>query len=836
MKRVDNKSQKQFTTSLEQGLSSKEVQKRISEYGYNEIPEIKVSRITRFAKKFWSPIPWMLEITIVLTWLLGNYIATIIVFGLLIFNSIVSFAQEEKANSALDFLKQKLRITARVKRDGKWIMIPARELVPGDVVRARAGDFVPADVEVAEGNVEVDQSALTGESLTVEKNIKDVLFSGSTIKRGEITGVVTSTGTKTYFGRTVELVQIAKPKSHMEELIVNVVRWLVIMVGALLLIALAFTVLQSMNLYRTLLSELILLLSAVHVALPTIFTISMTLGSLGLTSLYGILPLAVILLVSAVPVALPTFFTISMTLGSLELVRKGVLVTRLSASEDSASMDVLCVDKTGTMTMNKLSVTDIIALEDYKKEDVILYGALASEEANQDPIDLAFVSAARNMQISLDSYSQKNFVPFDPSTRRTEATIEKDGQRFLVMKGAISAIASLSKDCREECLRMDKDVEGLSAKGYRVLAVAEGPTKDSVNLVGVVALYDKPRPDSSNLVRELKELGVSVKMLTGDAQPIAKEVAEQVGLGDNITKMSDLKNIKREDKRGRIIEDSEGFAEIYPEDKYNIVKSLQKRNHIVGMTGDGINDAPALKQAEVGVAVSDATDVAKESASLVLTTEGLEGIVDAVKNGRKIYQRIVTYTSNKIVKTFQVAVFIILAYLLTGQYVVSVFSMVLFLFLVDFVTISISTDNARYSSKPDKWNVGALVKLSVFLGILMIIESMILLYIGEYFGLYNNANQLYTFTLDFLVFFGLFNVIILRERKHFWNSKPSKTLALSILLDVIVVSIISILGLYELAPISIIAILVVLAFTLASCLLVNDFAKVFVVRKLGMGT
>jgi H+-transporting ATPase len=797
MKGFKNKSLEQFTANLERGLSSKEVQKRINEYGYNEIPEIRKRPITIFAKKFWGPIPWMLEITIVLTGLLGKYFEMAIISALLIFNAIIGFAQEKKANSALDFLKQKLRITARVKRNGKWILILARELVPGDVVRLRAGDFVPADVEVAEGTAEVDQSALTGESLSVEKNIKDVLFSGSTIKRGEITGVVTSTGKNTYFGRTVELVQIAKPKSHMEEVIVKVVKWLVIMVGVLLLIALAFTILKGMN-------------------------------------VYGILPLALVLLVSAVPVALPTMFTISMALGSLELARKGVLVTRLSASEDSASMDVLCVDKTGTMTMNQLSVTEIIALKDYKKEDVILYGALASQEANQDPIDLAFVSAARNMQISLDSYSQKKFVPFDPSTRRTEATIEKDGQKFLVIKGAINAIASLSKYCREECSRMEKGVESLSARGYRVLAVAEGSTKNNLRLVGVVALYDKPRPDSHTLIRELKELGISIKMLTGDAQPIAKEVAEQLGLGDKITKMSDLKDIPREDKCSRIIEESNGFAEIYPEDKYHIVQSLQKRKHIVGMTGDGVNDAPALKQAEVGIAVSNATDVAKKSASLVLTTEGLEGIVDSVKSGRRVYQRIITYTLNKIVKTFQVAVFIILAFLLTGQYVVSVFSMVLFLFLVDFVTLSISTDNVRYSSKPDKWNVTALVKVSVFLGILMIVESMILLYIGTYFGLYNNTNQLYTFVLDFLVFFGLFNVIILRERKHFWNSNPSKILALSILLDVIIVSLISIRGLYELAPIGIVGTLVIFAFALASCLLVNDSIKVFLIRKFGV--
>lgn len=797
MKRSDDGPVKQFTTNLEKGLSLKEVQKRIGEYGYNEVPEIKQRRITRFARNFWGSIAWMLEITILLCLLLVKYFEATVVAFLLIFNSVIGFAQEEKANSALDFLKQKLKINAKVKRDGKWTMIPARELVPGDIIRLRAGDFVPADVEVAEGTVEVDQSALTGESVSVEKNIKDVIFSGSTIKRGEITGVVTSTGPKTYFGKTVELVQIAKPKSHMEEMIRKVTKWLIVMIGILLLIEFAYAILNGIN-------------------------------------LLAILPLAVVLLMSAVPVALPTMFAISMALGSLELAKKGVLVTRLSANEDSASMDVLCVDKTGTMTMNKLSITDIKAVEDYKKEDVILYGALASQEANQDPIDLAFISEARNRKIPLDSYSQKNFVPFDPSTRRTEATVERDGQKFLVTKGAINAIASLSNNCQEECLRLEKDVEDLSSRGYRVLAVAKGTEKNSTRVVGIVALYDKPRLDSPTLVKELRELGISVKMLTGDAQPIAKEIAEQLGLGSNTTKMSDLKDTKNENKLSRIIEQSECFAEIYPEEKYHIVESLQKSNHTVGMTGDGVNDAPALKQAEVGIAVSNATDAAKESASLVLTTEGLGGIVDSVKAGRRIYQRILTYTLNKIVKTFQVAVFIILAFLVTGQNVVSLFSITLFLFLVDFVTISLATDNAMYSLKPNKWDVKAMVKLSVVLGVLMIVESMILLFIGNYFELYNNNNELYTYVLDFLVFFGLFSVIILRERRRFWKSKPSKILTLSILLDVIVVSLISILGLYELAPIGIIGTLVVFTLTLAFCLLVNDFVKVFLIRKFGL--
>ena len=797
MKEVENSSSKQFTTDLENGLTLEEVQKRISQYGYNEVPERRVSPVTRFAKKFWGITPWMLAVTIMLTWLIGKYLETYIVIGLLFFNAILGFVQEEKADTALTFLRQKLRINARVKRNRKWAIIPARELIPGDVIRLRAGDFVPADVKVAEGNVEVDQSALTGESLMVERKITDTLFSGSTVRRGEITGIVISTGTKTYFGRTVELVQMAKPKLHMEEVTSTVVRWLLIMVSALLSMGIALTILKGM-------------------------------------SLIEILPLAVVLLVSAIPVALPTMITLSMALGSLELAKKGALITRLSASEDAATMNVLCVDKTGTITMNKLAVTEVTPVGGYSKEDVILYGALASQEANQDPIDLAFVSAAKNMQISFNGYVQKEFVPFDPSTRRTEATIEKDDQQFFVLKGAVSTVAHLCKNGLEELSKVEKDVENLSAKGYRVIAVAESVTKDNIKFVGIAALYDRPRPDSPKLINELKGLGISVKMLTGDALPIAKEVAEQLGLGANITRISNLKAGVKEDKSYQVMEESNGFAEIYPEDKYLIVKGLQKRGHVVGMTGDGVNDAPALKQAEVGIAVSNATDVAKKSASIVLTTEGLEGIVDLVKTGRVIYQRIITWVLNKIVKTFQIVVFVIVAFIITGEFVVSIFSMILFLFLTDFVTLSISTDNARYSSKPDSWDITALVKVGVLLGILIVAESILLLYIDfTYFRLYSSIGQLHTFVLDFLVFSGLFNVMIVRERKHFWKSKPSRPLTLSIMIDIIIVLLISLVGIPGLTSISPLEFLTCLAYSFATSFLVNDFVKMLLIRKTG---
>jgi H+-transporting ATPase len=779
------------------GLDPKEVENRRREYGYNEIPEKKINPFLRLAKNFWGITPWMLEITVALTWLLEKYLESYIILGLLLFNAALSFFQEEKANSALEFLKQNLHVKARVKREGKWLRIPARELVPGDLVRLRAGDFVPADVKVQDGSTDADQSALTGESLPAAKGINDILFSGSVIRRGEATGIVTATGTKTYFGRTIELVQTARPKLHMEEVTTEVVKWLLLMVGVFLLAGLAVSASRGRN-------------------------------------LLDFLPLMVILLLSAVPVALPTMFTVTMALGSLELGKKGILVTRLSAGEDAATMNVLCVDKTGTITLNKLFIKDVFSFGSSNKEDTVLYGALASQEADQDPIDLAFLSAAKDMNIPLEGYHQRKFVPFDPATRRTEAEIDKAGRRFFVLKGAVSTVTPLCKNSNDQLSEVDKYVQGLAAKGYRVLAVAEGSSKENLRLIGIAALYDELRPDSIRLVGELKNLGISVKMLTGDALQIAREVARQVGLGKRAVRMSDLKDHLDAANKPRMAEDSDVFAEVYPEDKYQIVKSLQKRGHVVGMTGDGVNDAPALSQAEVGIAVSSATDVAKKASSVVLTAEGLEGIVELVKTGRVVYQRIITWILNKVVKTFQVVVFVIMAFLLFGNYIVSIFSMVLFLFLTDFVTLSISTDNVRYSRNPDSWNIEGLVKVALALGVLFVIESMLLLYYGRSQPGLNGIERLHTFIFDFLVFSSLLDVIVIRERKHFWESRPSKFLIMSILVDMIVVLVISTNGIYKLSPIAPEFAFLALAYSFAICFLINDSIKVVLIKWLGV--
>ncbi len=782
-------------TDPEKGLSAAEVRRRLEQYGPNEVPEETRSPAIRFLRKFWGLTPWMLELTAILTFVLGNLGDTYIVLGLLVLNSILGFYQEERASQAIEFLRSKLQVNARVKRDGTWSSVPARELVPGDVVRMRTGDFVPADLRVHEGGLEVDQSAVTGESLGVEKNPNDVVVSGSTIAHGEATGVVVATGTKTYFGRTVELVQIAKPKLHMEEVTSKVVQWLLVMVGGLLAVAVAYTALLGKD------------------VLP-------------------ILPLAVVLLVSAIPVALPTMFTISMALGSLELAKTGVLITRLSAGEDAATLDVLCVDKTGTVTMNRLRVVETVPLNGYTAEDVLRFAALASHEANRDPIDVACLDAARSQGVDAQGWVQHAFVPFDPVTRRTAAAIEKEGTKRYALKGAVNAVV-VPGSSKEEMARVVKEVERLSAKGYRSLAVAVGRSLDKTIPVGIVALADPPREDSARHLGELKNLGISVKMLTGDALPIAQQLATEIGLGSPITRMADVKAELGSEKGVRAIESSSGFAEIYPEDKYLVVKALQENRHVVGMTGDGVNDAPALKQAEVGIAVSNATDVAKKSASVVLTNEGLAGTIDLVKSGRMIYQRIITWILNKVVKTFQIVVFVVLAFLLTGEYVVSVFSMILFLFVTDFVTLSLATDTVRYSSTPDTWDIRGLVKVAVILGGLIVAESFALLYLGDrLFGLSENVPALQTFFFDYLVFLGVLHVLILRERRHFWESHPSRTLFLAITLDIFAVIVMSGVGFFQLAPIPVEEILTALGFSAVAAFGVNDLLKAFLVKRL----
>jgi H+-transporting ATPase len=781
----------------ETGLTHTEVDTRRTEHGYNEVAEQKGHPVLLFLGKFWGVSAWMLELIMLLSAVLGKYSDLVVVGALLVVNAVLSFMQERRAAGVVEALRRRLQVSARVRRESSWQVVPARELVPGDIIRVRSGDIVPADVKLLTGALTLDQSSLTGESKDVDKAAGEVLSSGSVVRRGEGNAVVMLTGAKTYFGRTTELVQQARPKLHIEAVVARVVRWLFVIVGALLSVVIVLSLIRG-------------------------------------APFLEMIPLMLVLLMSAVPVALPVMFTVSMAVGSRELARRGVLVTRLSATEDAATMDVLCVDKTGTITMNQLAVTGVIPLEPAKEADVLLAGALASQEANQDPIDLALLAAAKAQHVfdGLPAIAVISFAPFDAKSRRTEAVVEQNGQRLRVMKGAVRTVV-------EACGLQPPAIEALEArvnesalKGYRTLAVARGSEAGVPALVGLVTLYDPPRPDAGELISTLHDLGVRVKMLTGDALAVAREIGDGVGL-PNIRRVADLKAASAQagNEAVDVLAGSDGFAEVYPEDKYIVVQRLQAAGHVTGMTGDGVNDAPALRQAEVGIAVSTATDVAKSAASVVLTEAGLTNIVTLVEQGRTIYQRILTWIINKMSRTILKAAFVAIAFVVTGRFVVSAFAMLLLVFMTDFAKIALATDHVRPSRKPETWNIGGFVAVSVVLGIAMVAETLFLLWLGwSRFGLATSDGALHTFGFLLLLYFAAFSVVSARERRRFWSTWPSRTLVSAIAAETVAGTVLTFVGLPGLMPLPWAQTLAILAYAMVSCLVVNDAVKVGMIR------
>jgi H+-transporting ATPase len=592
-------------------------------------------------------------------------------------------------------------------------------------------------------------------------------------------------------------VQEAHPKLHIEAVVAKVVRWLFVIVGALLGVVIVLSLIR-------------------HVAL------------------LEMVPLMLVLLMSAVPVALPVMFTVSMAVGAKELAKRGVLVTRLSATEDAATMDVLCVDKTGTITMNQLAVTGVIPLDHATESEVLFAAALASQEANQDPIDLAFLAAANEHQVFDKSAAVTpiSFAPFDATNRRTEAVVEQGGQRLRVMKGAVRTVAAACGLQSNEIDALEARVSESALKGYRTLAVARGPETGTPALLGLVTLFDPPRADARELIATLNKLGVSVKMLTGDALAIAREIAQGVGL-PNIQRVSDLKaaSARAGNEAVDLLAGADGFAEVYPEDKYIVVQHLQAAGHVTGMTGDGVNDAPALRQAEVGIAVSSATDVAKAAASVVLTEPGLTNIVALVEQGRTIYQRILTWIINKISRTILKAAFVAIAFVATGKFVVSAFAMLLLVFMTDFAKIALATDHVQPSNKPETWNIGGFITVSVVLGIAMVAEALLLLWIGwSRFGLASNDDALYTFSFLTLLYMAVFSIVSARERRWFWSTIPSKTLVGALMANALIGTALTFVGLPGLMPLPWWQTLAIFAYAMVSCLLVNDWVKVAMIK------
>jgi H+-transporting ATPase len=781
----------------ETGLTRAEVDVRRKAHGYNEVAEKKAHPVRKFLQKFWGISAWMLELIMVLSAVLGNYSDLVVVSALLVINAVLSFTQEHRAAGVVEALRRRLQVNARVRRESHWQVIPARELVPGDIVRVRPGDIIPADLKLLTGALTVDQSALTGESKDADKAPGTVLSSGSVVRRGEGNGVVMLTGAKTYFGRTTELVQQAQPKLHIEAVVSKVVRWLFVIVGVLLAVVVILSLLRG-------------------------------------APLLEMIPLLLVLLMSAVPVALPVMFTVSMAFGSKELAKRGVLVTRLSAAEDAATMDVLCVDKTGTITMNQLAVTEVIPLEQATDADVLMAGALASQEANQDPIDLAFLAAAKERHVfdNLPTFTPVSFAPFDAKTRRTEAVVEQSGQRLRVMKGAVRTIAEACGQQAPAILALEARVGASAAKGYRTLAVARGPETGTPALVGLVSLYDPPRPDAKQLIATLAQLGVAVKMLTGDALAVASEIARGIGL-PNIRRVADLKAASTQagNNAADLFAGADGFAEVFPEDKYIVVKYLQAAGHVTGMTGDGVNDAPALRQAEVGIAVSTATDVAKGAASVVLTEPGLTNIVALVEQGRTIYQRILTWIVNKISRTILKAAFVAIAYVVTSKFVVSAFAMLLLTFMTDFAKIALATDHVRSSRRPETWNIGGFITVSVILGVAMVAEALLFLKFGwSRFGLATDDGALYTFSFLLLLYFAVFSVVSARERHWFWSTLPSRALMAALGADALTGTLLTRVELPGLVPLPWLQTLAIFAYALFSCLVVNDAMKVVMIK------
>jgi len=781
----------------ETGLTRADAAVRLKEHGYNEVAEQKRHLVLEFLAKFWGLSAWLFELIMVLSIILQKFANVAVVGALLVVNAVVSAAQERRAAGVVETLRRQVRVSARVLRDASWQVIAARDLVPGDIVRVRPGDIIPADVKLLTGALSVDQSALTGESKDAEKETGDVLSSGSVVRRGECTGVVMLTGAQTYFGRTTELVQLARPKFHIEAVVAKLVRWLLVIVCALL--------------------SMVIVLSLVRGV-----------------SLIEMIPLMLVLLTCAIPVSLPVMLTVSMAVGSAELAKRGVLVTRLSAAEDAATMDVLCVDKTGTITINQLAVTGVIPLAQSTETDVLFAGALASQEADQDPIDLAFLAAWKERQIAdgLAAVTRISFAPFDAKDRRTEAVVVVNGQRLQVMKGAVRSVAQACGLQPSAIEALEARVGESSLKGYRTLAVGRGPDSGTPELIGLVTLYDPPRPDAQQLIAALRSLGVSVKMLTGDALPVAREIAQVVGLTD-IRCVADLKAASTQagNEAVDLLAGAGGFAEVYPEDKYIVVHHLQAAGHVVGMTGDGVNDAPALRQAEVGIAVSTATDVAKGAASVVLTEPGLTNIVAMVEQGRTIYQRILTWIINKISHTTLMAAFVAIVFVVTGKFVVSAFAMLLLVFMTDFAKIAVATDPVRWSRRPATWNIGGFIAVSMVLGVVMIAETLLLLYFGwSRFGLATNDKALYTFSFLTLLYFVVLSMVSARERERFWTSMPSKALMLALTAAAFTGTVLTFVGLPDLTPLPFDQLFAILVYAMVCCLVVNDTVKVAMIR------
>ena len=729
---------------LQSGLTTNEANRRLEKFGANAMPDTSMHPLRMAIEKFWAPVPWMLEAAIILELVLGKYVEAAIIAALLMFNAALGLFQESRAQATLAALKSRLALNASVRRDGAWKTIPAVELVPGDVVKLSLGAVVAADVHLTGGEVLLDQSMLTGESVPIEAGAGVQTYAGALVRRGEAVAEVTATGVRTKFGRTAELVRTAHVVSSQQKAVLRVVRNLAAFNGVVIALLVMYAWLLKMPLDE-------------------------------------IVPLILTAVLASIPVALPATFTLASALGARALAKLGVLPTRLSAVDEAATMSVLCSDKTGTLTENSLTVTTVRQMPGFDEAHVLALAALASSDGGQDPVDGAIRSAALAKAAS-DPPKIINFVPFDPGTKMSEATLQEPGggtQR--IVKGAFAAVIGLTQPSAT-ATAASKELE---EKGFRVLAVAAGPP-NAMKLAGLIALSDPPRKDSSALVTELHQLGVRTVMVTGDAPATAAIVARAVGLDGAVCPPGAIADSVRPEQFAV-------FAGVLPEDKYKLVKAFQKGGHTVGMCGDGANDAPALRQAQIGIAVSTATDVAKSAAGMVLTEPGLAGIVAAVKEGRITFQRILTYTLNSITKKIVTVLFLIVGLIMTGHAILTPLLMVIVMIAGDFLAMSLTTDNVRPSPMPNSWRIGSLTMAGVVMGICQLAFCSAALAVGK-FELGLGINELRTLAFVALVFGSQATIYAIRQRRHLLGSRPSLWLAVSSVADVLIAAILAVGG------------------------------------------
>ena len=724
------------------GLTSEEARRRLEKSGPNAMPDTALHPLRRALAKLWAPVPWMLEAAILLELVLGKFVEAAIIAGLLVFNAALGFFQEGRAQATLAALQSRLALNASVRRDGVWKIVPAAELVPGDVVTLSLGAVVAADVQLVEGSVLLDQAMLTGESVPVEAGPGVQTYAGALVRRGEAVAEVTATGARTKFGRTAELVRTAHVVSSQQIAVLRVVRNLALFNGVLIAVLVAY---------------------ASAISMPS----------------SQIIPLVLTAVLASIPVALPATFTLAAAVGAQALAKVGVLPTRLSAVDEAATMDVLCADKTGTLTNNELKVTTVRPMPGFDEAHVIGLAALASSDGGQDPVDGAIRAASHSGASDLPKLV--TFVPFDPATKMSEATVtDSTGATLRIVKGAFETVAGLTHASTD----VSTTANELEAQGFRVLAVVAGPSA-AMKLAGIIALSDPPRTDSAALITELHTLGVRTVMVTGDAPATAAIVARAVGLEGAVSPSGTIPDVVR-------AEDFAVFAGVLPEGKYKLVQAFQRGGHTVGMCGDGANDAPALRQAQMGIAVATATDVAKSAAGMVLTQPGLVGIVAAVKEGRVTFQRILTYTLNTIIKKIVTVLFLAVGLVMTGHAILTPMLMVIIMVTGDFLTMALTTDRVRASPLPNVWRIGNLTIAGAIMGGCLLAFCTTVLAFGH-FGMGLGAGALNTLALLALVFGSQTTLYAIRERQRLF-SRPSLWVNLSSIANLLIISTLAAVG------------------------------------------